>query len=823
LNPSQKVEPDPEPPRSSPWNRSSNSNKAEEERSVSVTMNDESSSYSADNASNASLSLDEYISLHMTPPSLKKSGKSETTSLPLPRTLKPVPQSSDEESITSVTMSVPDNSNKFNGSSCLVDKNTYSVSSLSDSARTRNSGVRFDDLATDNLFLGRSNTGYNRNVNALDSSDIKTANDSFASLDLDMEESGTVPDDSQSDNTMMLTLSPLKKQHQLQQPVDSSLSTPTTHRSNLSSDRSGDSVWSSPGKRPLPSPLAMNDSTLHRISCARPPPAENGSIELPSDAEDDEEDATSFSGAPVPENKIEDDGDSPEAMVLRETRALRVFRVVVYLILMSSTAFSVAFTFRSILKGEQESFQADFDEVASRLVDSFIHESRLKLQVVNMTAAIATHLIQNGRMEELNMSLASFNEISRNQLVVSSASVLSLSPYLRTKIERKGFEHSVHGMLGNRSDVDGIFQLDENGIPAYDVSSPPYHPLWLQTSLDEEERKIMFNQYSDKLRAKALDWMLSSKGPVFSKVFPRDGPLYKKNETEKAKPGLLMFYPVFNNAKQIVGSIVAEFEWKRYIHNSIYPPRSDLVNIVVENDCGQAFTFRLQGQDLVLAAFTDVHETRFVDMAYSSPCDEFGGDPSPSDAGGSCRYRFIVYATDEFKAQFITNQSTIYTVVALLISLFTVLVFLTYDILVSRRQNKVLESAKRSSAIVSSLFPKKFRHRLYGEPIEEGSVGIGGGTSSKATSVRGDSSRKTTSVTQPSTKCPSTKSHSSARSSSTLKLLAPSPKTPKSRLKSFLDLAPAEDIDSEPIADFFAAATVLFLDIAGFTAWSSGT
>jgi hypothetical protein len=56
---------------------------------------------------------------------------------------------------------------------------------------------------------------------------------------------------------------------------------------------------------------------------------------------------------------------------------------------------------------------------------------------------------------------------------------------------------------------------------------------------------------------------------------------------------------------------------------------------------------------------------------------------------------------------YVTTDPVIFTV-AVLIFVFTSLVFLLYDRLVERRQKKVMSTAVQSSAIVSSLFPRKF-------------------------------------------------------------------------------------------------------------------
>jgi class 3 adenylate cyclase len=99
---------------------------------------------------------------------------------------------------------------------------------------------------------------------------------------------------------------------------------------------------------------------------------------------------------------------------------------------------------------------------------------------------------------------------------------------------------------------------------------------------------------------------------------------------------------------------------------------------------------------------------------------------------------------------------------------FAVLMFLVYDRLVERRQAILLKSANHSSAIVSSLFPKTVTERL----LDTGSEYRSGDM------------------------------------------------TVKTRLRSFLSDSEDNEV-LQPIADLFLEATVMFADIAGFTAWSS--
>jgi class 3 adenylate cyclase len=108
-----------------------------------------------------------------------------------------------------------------------------------------------------------------------------------------------------------------------------------------------------------------------------------------------------------------------------------------------------------------------------------------------------------------------------------------------------------------------------------------------------------------------------------------------------------------------------------------------------------------------------------------------------------------------------------------MVFIFTILMFLVYNRLVEKRQYLILRKAAHSTAIVSSLFPKQVRDRLLQENDEQTSLTSG------------------------------------------------------NRLKKFLSSDPnnngqaTSSLFGSQIADLFPHCTVLFADIAGFTAWSS--
>jgi hypothetical protein len=144
-----------------------------------------------------------------------------------------------------------------------------------------------------------------------------------------------------------------------------------------------------------------------------------------------------------------------------------------------------------------------------------------------------------------------------------------------------------------------------------------------------------------------------------------------------------------------------------------------------------------------------------------------GGIPFSDE---DCQYTISIYPSNVFLMGFHTSTPAFITIAVAAVFVFAILVFFIYDRLVERRQTFILNKAVQCTAIVSSLFPKNVRDRLLQTSNEKES---------------GDH----------------------------LALQNP-------RLKALINDKKNED-NSQPIADLFPDCTVMFADIAGFTAWSS--
>lgn len=105
--------------------------------------------------------------------------------------------------------------------------------------------------------------------------------------------------------------------------------------------------------------------------------------------------------------------------------------------------------------------------------------------------------------------------------------------------------------------------------------------------------------------------------------------------------------------------------------------------------------------------------------------------------------------------------------------------------MIEKRQRKVMQTATRSSAIISSLFPSRVRNRLY----QESTLSLS--TTRIVTATNGGAA------------------------------VAPGEESQTSRMKNFMAKTQrsVEPINTGPIADLFESTTVLFSDIKGFTKW----
>eukprot|EP00934_Nitzschia_sp_Nitz4_P000060 Nitzschia sp. Nitz4//scaffold32_size149145//116844//124363//NITZ4_002897-RA/size149145-snap-gene-0.11-mRNA-1//1//CDS//3329548123//60//frame0 len=184
---------------------------------------------------------------------------------------------------------------------------------------------------------------------------------------------------------------------------------------------------------------------------------------------------------------------------------------------------------------------------------------------------------------------------------------------------------------------------------------------------------------------------------------------------------------------------------------------------MVEDDCGYALSFIVDGPEVDFLGFYDVKEDVTSNWTVSVDFVELNnGSPLCNDS-----LTLHLYASEKMENKYIANKPAVYAALTGIIFFITWIAFSFYDRAVQTRQQKVMDRVKAQDRIVSGLFPSSVKDQLFKES--------GNGNT----------------VTDP---------HAGG-----------------------FYVPEASDAFStrQQIANLFLETTVLFADIAGFTAWSS--
>jgi class 3 adenylate cyclase len=364
---------------------------------------------------------------------------------------------------------------------------------------------------------------------------------------------------------------------------------------------------------------------------------------------------------------------------------------------------------------------------------------------------------------------------------------------------------------------DGIWQFSTTNMEVIDDHAENHRfvvPIWQVTPISLERRKVLFNSYSEPARRRALDLMMEYRQPTATKVLSHG---FEKRISEQylPVPRTVNFYPIFNSFSglaedtNVAAAIALEWRWDLTFQNVLQFEKN--VFVVVENNCGQSFSFDIKGADAIYLGEGDHHDASFdrykMITTNKETLEHFEASqlsfPPPAgfedyisvqkivgdgDAPG-CSYTLIIYPTQRYLDTYATKRPAIFTFAVIMIFIFAIVVFAVYDRLVERRQSLVMDTAVKSSQIVNEFYPPEFVNRVIHPKEEETAREI------------------------------PDRSNSSFRQ----RRLSLAFKSPVHSLQTFLTerVVNSENPVSKPIAEMFSECTILFADIAGFTAWAS--
>ena len=458
---------------------------------------------------------------------------------------------------------------------------------------------------------------------------------------------------------------------------------------------------------------------------------------------------------------FENKDDAELNVAKQETKAVNLLKVIVILILLLATALVSAFTYLFTSREETNTFDNNFNQFSNQIISTVQAGAQHRLEAVGTLALLVQTYAINLNATWPFVTVPFFEELVLASRSLTDANGVMIFPMVTLQnrrawekysiehrqwvndsyaVERKILGHDESASLGPGDDwltvlwgadqhnpqepnmslgiASEIFRTTHpdpnNFYPTIENTDGPYFPQWQAASLSayyQSSVNLNYGCYSD-----------FNQSTIFANA--TGDAVNGKAWIDTFAPGFIttMLYPIFNHMldhQEIVAFLGVDIFWKGYLEY-ILPPEAGAIDVVIKNDFGQNFTYQVHGEDVVFVGEGDFHDTAFDYMErytlfgqelmapVSSP--NYTGRPLYGEYG---IYRFYIYPTQDLKAQYMTKRPIYYTLLVFFVFIFTSLIFIIYDCLVERRQRMVMESARTSDAIVSSLFPSKVKEKLY--------------------------------------------------------------------------------------------------------------
>ena len=258
--------------------------------------------------------------------------------------------------------------------------------------------------------------------------------------------------------------------------------------------------------------------------------------------------------------------------------------------------------------------------------------------------------------------------------------------------------------------------LDHEVFPLWQFSPPPIDSYIV--NLDVLSHPALYHIIEDTYEEK-IPLISRTVKPHFLLGFAEYEGGSTHEQAHDNHPRNIIAQPIFDSlqefADRAVGVMFGMISWDIYFSN-VLPEGSKPVLVEVGESCTGGFTYRVTGSEFEFVGWgVEKHDTDFDDISFTFEFAKFATYESEDEMEDHCSYIVTVFPTSELRDVYITGEPLLYTFIVVSIFILTAMVFLLYDLMVQRRQTKLLNTAQRTDAIVASLFPRDVQKRIMEE------------------------------------------------------------------------------------------------------------
>lgn len=445
-----------------------------------------------------------------------------------------------------------------------------------------------------------------------------------------------------------------------------------------------------------------------------------------------------------------------------ESQAVFRIRVMVLLFLIMSTIVTACLVYFSTRNGEQEQFEADFEDLAAKVLnnlgssieaslgamDSFVVSIVSFAQYNNMTwpyVTIPNYGTQASKVRSVTKSilLVQIQSVLSDQRLQWDEYSLNVGP---TWVDQNiAVQNADPTVSTTASGVKNIKNEDHDeytvsGLWGYKPEATLHRPMWqsyptvplfgyspfnldltLLPSLTAalpalNDRNAVVGYISNDPTTRTID-ETSNHHQINSLIKE-----YVGNETEITEPLSELYYPIFEDAAthvlskqnkttefEMVSILGSWFYWREFI-KEILPRGNNGIIVVFENGCNQTFSYQINGPDVVFLGYLDAHQSKYKYYAIQSGLidlikNSYGAQSYTglSLVDTSCPYTVRLYPSKTFEDQYLNSDPWYYMATTVAIFVFTTIVFISYDLLVEKRQKKILSSGKLKATTLTGV------------------------------------------------------------------------------------------------------------------------